>query len=740
MKHALFIAVIFLCAGSLFADNTLRLVRIDLPTHDHVYTLRHYDIIDAGADFAKALVTDREIGNLRADGYVVHMLIEDYQAYKDELFERGFYHTYAQVYDVLDSFATNYPAICRLDTIGSSVQGRPIWAMRVTDNPQVEENEPEIRLPGNMHGDEHIGTEVPLYFLRYLVENYATNTQVQDLVDNCEIWVLPTVNPDGKVANTRYNANGVDLNRDNGFFWDGAGSSPAPISQVENQLMLQHLEENNISLEYNYHSAALYVNYPWDYHPADPVDSQYIITLSQIYADSANLTAINGYAWYQITGGLQDYTIGTTGALAWTIETDEPSGSSAIDQICYENRDALMAVCERAGWGVEGVVRDSVTNIPLYARIEFLNPERIDIYSDPILGDFHKMIQPGTHDVRIIANGYQSRTVPGVTVPSSGSVDIGDILLAPDTTAFYAFRVILCRYRQHAEQSNRTRPRKALGPQDGVFFSLGQNGYVVLDMGPDSPLTNSPGDDFTAYEGNDGADEGYEVFVGDSWNGPWHSCGTATGTASFDLSTAGVSQARYVRIVDDGSSASGQYAGFDLDAIHGSPPVNAVNLFIAGHQIDDGNNGILEPDETADLLIALENSGLLTANNTSALLRTSDVYITISDSAAYYGVILPDSVVTNTSDPFTIHADSTTPLGYSAHFDMLVNADGYNDTLSLDIIVGKKHYYIWNPDPTPTPGSNCHTILGTLGYSGDYGTTLAADLTMYQAVLVFVGI
>jgi len=740
MKHILLAVTVFLfCSGFSHAE-TMRLVQIDLPHHDHVYQLRQYDIIDAGIDYAKALVTDREIMELRGQGYTLSILIKDYKAYKDELFERGFYHTYDQVYAVLDSFVTNYPTICRLDTIGLSVQGRAIWAMRVTDNPMVEENEPEIRLPGNMHGDEHIGTEVPLYFLRYLVENYASNSQVQALVNNREIWILPTINPDGKVANSRYNANGVDLNRNYGYFWDGAGGGSVPFSEIENQVMLQHLEENNVSLEYNYHSVAQYVNYPWDYHPADPVDSQYIVTLSQIYADSANLTVINGYAWYQITGGLQDHTIGTTGALAWTIETDEPAGSAAIDQICYENRDALMEVCERAGWGIEGIVCDSSTSSPVYARLEFLNPERIDIYSDPVLGDFHKMVQPGTYDVRVCANGYQSKTISGVTVPSSGSIDLGDILLAPDTNAIYAFRVILCRYQQHAEQSNQTQPRKSLGQQDGIYFSLGQNGYIVIDMGANSPLTNSSGDDFTVYEGDDGSDEGYEVLAGDDWNGPWYSCGFATGTASFDLSFAGISQARYVRIVDDGSSTSGQYAGFDLDAIQGTPPINAANLFIADHQINDGNNGILEPDETADLLISLENSGLLAANNTNCILRSSDIYISISDSAAFYGDILPDSFVINTGDPFTVHADSTTPPGHSAHFDVIVTADGYDDTLGLDIIVGKKHYYLWNPDPTPTPGQNCHNLLGVLGYAGDYGTSLAADLSLYQAVLVCVGI
>ena len=689
MNRLFAIAMVLLSFGFAGTTQATRLVQIDIPHHDEVYRLNRFylTIIDAGADFAKALVTDEDISLLRSAGYHVEILIEDYEAYKDAIFQRGFYHTYSQVYSVLDSFATDYPNICRLDTIGFSIQGRAIWAMRVTDSPSIEENEPEIRLAGNMHGDEHIGTEITLYFLRHLLTNYATSSQVQNFVNNNEIWILPTINPDGKVANTRSNANSVDLNRDYGFFWDGWGGSPGPSSQIENQIMMQHLEENSISLEYNYHSAAQYVNYPWDYHYADPADSQHIIALSEIYADSASLTAINGFDWYQTTGGLQDFTFGTSGALAWTIETLEPSGSSAIDQICYNNRDALMNVCARAAWGITGIVRDSLNNAPLYARVEFANPDRIDIYTDPTLGDFHKMIEQGTYDVILSTNGYTPKTITNVSVPASGSVSLGDILLTPDSLQLYSFRVIFCRYAEHAEQNNKTQPRYTLGPPDNQFFSLGQNGYIVLDMGPDTPILNSTGHDFTVYEGNDNTDEGYEVFVSNDWAGTWYSCGTATGTTQFDLSTAGQSTARYVKAVDDGDASSGQYAGFDLDAIQATPPLNSPNLYLSDYQILD-SNGILEPGETADLVISLRNAGLQAANNISAILKTADPYLVINDSSGFYGTILPDSVVVNNSDPYNITALPATPYGHETDFELIVSGISYHDTIDFTISIG----------------------------------------------------
>ncbi|MBE0433658.1 T9SS type A sorting domain-containing protein [candidate division WOR-3 bacterium] len=581
VAHRISLLLLFVaCVGFAKETPSIRLVEIRIENHDEVYALNQYKltIVDAGENFARALMDDREIAMLENAGYHTTIVIEDYQTYKDEIFQRGFYRTYTQVYAALDSFAGAYPDICRLDTIGFSVLGRAIWAMRVTDNPSIEEHEPEIRLAGNIHGDEHIGTEITLYFLRYILANYATDPQVQALIENNEIWILPTLNPDGKVANTRRNANNVDLNRDNGYFWDAWGNSPAPMSQIENRVLARHLEENNIVLEYNYHSAAQYVNYPWDYHQADPPDSQHIITLSQIYASLSNLYAINGYDWYQITGSLQDYTIGTSGAFAWTIETMQPSAPSSIDQICYNNRDALLDVCARTGWGINGVVKNSVTGSLLYARVEFTNPERIDIYTDPLHGDFHKMVEPGTYTLRISANGYVPKTIENIDVPASTSVPVGEVRLVPDSAYHYAFRVNITKYAAHAEQGNKTQPRHVLGPPDSLFFSLGQNGYIVVDMGPGTPIHNSAGNDFTVVEGNDGTPEGYEVFASNDCYGPWLSCGSATGTASFDLMTAGLSTARYIKVVDDGSPSTGAYAGFDLDAVEVTPHVQVTEL------------------------------------------------------------------------------------------------------------------------------------------------------------------
>ncbi|UCG91820.1 MAG: T9SS type A sorting domain-containing protein, partial [candidate division WOR-3 bacterium] len=91
-------------------------------------------------------------------------------------------------------------------------------------------------------------------------------------------------------------------------------------------------------------------------------------------------------------------------------------------------------------------------------------------------------------------------------------------------------------------------------------------------------------------------------------------------------------------------------------------------------------------------------------------------------------------------DPFIVFSNENTPQGTIIDFQVAVTAGYYVDTIPFSLVIGKKAYYIWNPDETPAPGENMHTILSNLGYSGDYGTTLTQDLQLYQSVFVCVGV
>jgi len=531
-------------------------------------------------DTVLAYVSQEGLARLISLGLSPQVVIPDIRVYAKGLLDKGVYHTYDQVISIMTDSAAAHPGICRIDTIGLSVENRLILAWRITDNPLVEEAEPEVRVMGNIHGDEFIGCEVPLYFGLHLLKNYGSDPVVTRLVDSTEIWVVPMMNPDGHYHGYRENARGVDLNRDAGYYWDGWGGSSAPFGEPESKLYYAHSLGNEPAMEWVYHSAAWYVNYPWDYSPKDPPDSGLIITLCQIYADSDYMQEVtNGFDWYQVCGSVQDVGEGIVGGYSITIETDQPSsGSSQIDSICARSTKALRGLISRAGWGAWGVVTDSLSGQALKARVEFVSPDRITVFTDSANGDYHKLLSPGTYTLRFCAQGHAPKEVSGVVVPSSGSVRV-DAALAPDSEYNYGFRVIYITYTEGDswEPDIRSRTWETLGPPDGVYQSLGTQGEIVIDLGLDSGIVDedtSP--DFRVYEG-DASAESYTAYVSADWKGGWTSCGTGSGSQDFEVPGSG-GVYRYIRIVSAATSDTDSLAGFDLDAVRSYTRIGNVGI------------------------------------------------------------------------------------------------------------------------------------------------------------------
>ena len=138
--------------------------------------------------------------------------------------------------------------------IGQSVEGRDIWAFKISDNPNVDEDEPEVLYTSLIHAREPLSMMNLFYFAQKLAEGYNSDEEYTYLVNNREMWFVPVVNPDGYVFNeqiepfgggmhrkNRRNTNcgdgttrGVDLNRNFAFEWgaNNTGSSPDPCSDV----------------------------------------------------------------------------------------------------------------------------------------------------------------------------------------------------------------------------------------------------------------------------------------------------------------------------------------------------------------------------------------------------------------------------------------------------------------------------------------------------------------------------
>jgi hypothetical protein len=217
-----------------------------------------------------------------------------------------------------------------------------------------------------------------------------------------------------------------------------------------------------------------------------------------------------------------------------------------------------------AGYGIEGTVRDSLTNQPLFALVQFTNPLRWSVYTDPNIGDFHKMVGPGAYEVKISAQGYETKIIENVVVPVQGSINLEVLLTPSNSTDNYIQKLTWVR-RDRPDVAYRTVTNAALGEPDGIPYSLGVGGTIVLEALP--AIKNLFGNDFAVIEADTGA-ESYTVYASNTWDGSWYLCGPGLGTTSFDLSTPGLDSARYIKIIDaGGGSTSDPYAGFDLDAV-----------------------------------------------------------------------------------------------------------------------------------------------------------------------------
>ena len=358
---------------------------------------------------------------------------------------RGVYHTFAQIEQILQDTAAAYPDIVHLESIGQSVLGRELWTLRISDNVNgAEEAEPEVRLCANIHGNEKIAVEMSLFLLDYLTSNYgvAGHEDVTDLVNSTEILLLPLVNPDGHVANTRSNNHGVDLNR-NFPVPDGTiGGDGLWTEEPETQAIKAWGFGTHCVISQDSHSGAVVVNYPWDYTYTLAPDNDALIALSEEYS-YYNLPMwngdwfhgiTNGAQWYVTKGSMQDWAYNETGALHVIVELSDSyqPPSSQLETYWDNNRESYMHWIRAARYGVNGRVTDVITGDPVAATVSVAGISK-SVVTDPDVGDYYKLLDTGTYTVHVEADGYHAQDIPGVTT-TWGAPTVLDIQLVPEST------------------------------------------------------------------------------------------------------------------------------------------------------------------------------------------------------------------------------------------------------------------------------------------------------------------
>lgn len=341
MKNIILVLCLFAAFGLQAQQDIYSRAKIKLSPEKSAFQLARlgFDISHGQYAPAKHFISEfsqDELENIRSAGFETEVLIADLKAHfltqqpddtaqlrDEDCFEdpvspydqyetpanytygsMGGYLTYAQMLDVLDDMAAQYPNLIstRAPLGTQTIDGNDIFWIRLSDNPTVdEETEPEVLYTALHHAREPNSMSQMIFFLWYMLENYDTDPEVQYLVDNVEMYFVPCVNVDGYLyneetdpngggfwrKNRRENENGtfgVDLNRNYGYEWgiNDTGSSPnpdnqtyrgtGPFSEPEAQAIKDFCEEHEFQIAHNYHAYGNLLIHPWGYDDSPTPD------------------------------------------------------------------------------------------------------------------------------------------------------------------------------------------------------------------------------------------------------------------------------------------------------------------------------------------------------------------------------------------------------------------------------------------------------------------------------------
>jgi carboxypeptidase T len=300
------------------------------------------------------------------------------------------FHTYAELSADVAAVAAAHPDIVERFSIGRSYRGRELWAAKVSDHVTVDENEPEVLFDGGTHSDEHMGVEMTLRILHWLVDGYGTDPRITGIVDSREIWIVFSMNPDGAeydISGGRYHfwrknrqptpgtgAIGTDLNRNFGYRWGGGGRTstnplaityrgPRAFSSPEDRALRDFLASRvvggrqQIRAAISFHEYGRLVLWPYGYTKADvpadmtAQDRSALARLGRHMAATSHYRPEQASDLYVTSGTTHDYEYGRYRIFAYTIELsvkDYPD-DSLIARETGRNRESVLYLTEQAG-------------------------------------------------------------------------------------------------------------------------------------------------------------------------------------------------------------------------------------------------------------------------------------------------------------------------------------------------------------------------------------------------------
>ncbi|MEM3395792.1 MAG: M14 family metallopeptidase [Thermoplasmata archaeon] len=387
------------------------------------------------------------------------------------------YHSYNSTNSLtqeLFNLSAQHPDIMKVISIGKSWEGRDIWAVKISKDVNIEDpDKPEIIFDSNHHAREWLTIELGMFIIHKFVDEYGTNSTISELVNTTQIWVIPTMNPDGRVydgnpsdgidpasnnmwrknkrdnnGNGQFDENydGVDINRNYPFAW-GSGSSsnpsaddyrgPYPASEPEVQAYMNFVKQHHFIVGVSYHTYGQYILYPWGYTSANTPDEQYFNATAYKLKSLFRNTAGSTRSWiigqppdvlYSVGGSTLDYLYGVHRTLSFSPEL-YPSFYDAISDGFHPPANKIYPACYDQ---IEAVVYlvDSVKN-PYYIlnNMDDVGVMKIEPFTNT------STYEPGAYNITGYVENYgsQSQSNIGVKITIAKNVSGSETVVYTDT-------------------------------------------------------------------------------------------------------------------------------------------------------------------------------------------------------------------------------------------------------------------------------------------------------------------
>ncbi len=345
-----------------------------------------------------------------------------------------------EIEDFVTSVHAKYPDITELKIIGRTLEGRDIYAIKISDNAAKDEVEPTILVNAMHHAREVMTPEITTDMIDYLTSNYGKDQQVTNWVNGTEIWVIPMFNLDGNnkmwLEDSMWRKNtrggfGVDLNRNYPTGWNSCNGSSsnqgaqdyrgtAPASEPETQAMMKLVAQIKPVFNISYHSYSEIVIYPFGCRPRrTPAEEAVEAIGAEI---GKKLSYKPGTAWellYNADGGDIDWMYTEHQVIPFVIEVNStwdgfhPNYLKMRDKTVQRNRPGWMhLLIKLQGPSLQGQVKDGEFSvIKISKATETRVAQKYNINPD---GSYYVILKPGKYD--IVFEGKRTLSFPGVEV------------------------------------------------------------------------------------------------------------------------------------------------------------------------------------------------------------------------------------------------------------------------------------------------------------------------------------